>query len=114
MVGIRIRGNTNEVLEAGNGNTVFVPGIMPPLLVSKKETAEFFDAPNTAAVATGVGSIISGTTRFVIVSGGIDILLGGSALVVDSYKDEILRMSHGQEFLDAYIYISKSSLFNLF
>src|SRR5690606_17699999 len=50
------------------------------------------------------------TSRFLIAVGGIDVLLGSSALVVDSYKDDILKMSHGQEFLDAYILVNKAFL----
>ena len=110
LVGIRVRGNTNEVLEAGGGNIVYVPGIMLPLLISKKETAEFYDALNATAVATGIGSIVTGATRFAIVSGGIDILLGGSALVVDSYKDDILKIQNGEALLDAYVLVNKAFL----
>ncbi|MFN5073569.1 MAG: nucleic acid/nucleotide deaminase domain-containing protein, partial [Cyclobacteriaceae bacterium] len=110
LVGIRVRGNTNDVLEAGNGSMVYVPGIMLPLLISKKETAEFFDALNATAVVTGVGAIVTGATRFAIVTGGIDILLGGSALVVDSYKDDILKMQNGEAFLDAYVLVNKAFL----
>lgn len=110
LVGIRIRGNSNEVLEAGNGNMVYVPGIMLPLLFNKKEAAKFFDALNATAVLSGVGSIVTGATRFAIVSGGIDVLLGGSALVVDSYKDDILKMQGGEAFLEAYVMVNKAFL----
>jgi TANFOR domain-containing protein len=110
LVGIRVKGNPNEVLEAGDGDVVYVPGIILPLLISKKGTADLFDALNATAVVTGAGSILTGSSSFVIASGGIDVLLGGSALVVDNYKDDILKMSHGKEFLDAYVLVNDAFL----
>jgi TANFOR domain-containing protein len=110
LVGLRILGGSNEVADAQQGSTVYIPAIMLPVLISKRGTADFFEALNATMVASGVGSIVTGATRFVIVSGGIDVLLGSSALVVDNYKEEISRMKHGENFLDAYILVNKAMI----
>lgn len=110
LVGIKVRGGSNDVLETSRGSMVYVPAIMMPLLIKKRDNADFMEALNATAVATGVGSIITGTSRIVIVSGGIDLLLGGSALVVDNCKDDILKMQHGEEFLNTYVLINKAFL----
>jgi TANFOR domain-containing protein len=111
LVGLKVLGGSNEVADAAQGSTVYIPAIMLPVLISKRGTADFFEALNATMVASGVGGIVTGATRFVIVSGGIDVLLGSSALVVDNYKDEISRMKHGEDFLDAYILVNKAVLF---
>jgi hypothetical protein len=93
---------------ASSGSIVYVPGIMLPLLISKKGTSDFFEALNSAAVLMGAGIINSGCSRLVIAAGGLDVLLEGSPLVVDSYRDDILKMQHGETFRDAYVLFNKA------
>ncbi|HEY9007325.1 MAG TPA: fibronectin type III domain-containing protein [Ohtaekwangia sp.] len=106
LVGFKVRGNANELLEAKN-DFVYTPAILIPALVNEQDWKDFSDALNSTMILTGASTIVTGSGKM-IVAGGIDVLFGGAGLAVENYKDDILAMQYGEDFMNYYVLANKA------
>jgi hypothetical protein len=106
LIGFKVRGNANELLEAKD-NFVYIPAILIPALVNEQDWQNFSDALNSTMFLTGATTIITSSGKMII-AGGIDVLFGGAGLAVENYKDDILAMQYGEDFMNYYILANKA------
>ncbi len=93
---------SSEALNTSEGNSIYIPAISLSILANEQWKQEMGDAINVGFIigTAGSGALAQGGRTALIAAG--EIMLTGSAMVIDSYRDDIKKMEGGQTFLTAF------------
>jgi hypothetical protein len=100
---IAVRFLADEELEgAQKGRIVYMPAVNLLNLYNKQFRQEMALAADTAMIVSGVGGVVSATTKLGRAIAILDTIIGSASITLVDFRGDIMKLKYGPEFLSAW------------